>query len=84
MADLREVIGFSSFAVLTYYGLANASAWTLPIEQRRWPRWLGGLGVGLCALLAGTLPLPSVIGGIALLATGSLVWLARRARKRSS
>lgn len=84
VADLREAIGFSSFAVLTYYGLANASAWTLSVEQRRWPRWLAGLGVGLCALLAGTLPLPSVIGGITLLATGSLVWLVRRGRGRPS
>lgn len=27
--DLREAIGFSSFAVLIYYAVANASAWTL-------------------------------------------------------
>jgi len=80
VADLREAIGFSSFAVLTYYGLANASAWTLAAEQRRWPRWLAGLGVGLCVLLAVTLPLLSVLGGAALLAVGSLIWLARRTR----
>ena len=30
VADLRGAIGFSSFAVLTYYAIANASAWTLP------------------------------------------------------
>ena len=29
-ADVRSAIGFSSFAVLTYYAVANASAWTLP------------------------------------------------------
>jgi hypothetical protein len=29
VADLRGAIGFSSFAVLTYYALANASAWRL-------------------------------------------------------
>src|SRR5215207_6413745 len=28
--DLRGAIGFSSFAVLTYYAIANASALTLP------------------------------------------------------
>jgi basic amino acid/polyamine antiporter, APA family len=44
-ADLRGAIGFSSFAVLTYYVLANASAWRLPNEERRWPRWLAGLGL---------------------------------------
>lgn len=46
VADLRGAIGFSSFTVLTYYGLANASAWTLTGTQRRWPRWLAGPGVG--------------------------------------
>ena len=28
-SDLRGVIGFSSFTVLVYYAIANASAWTL-------------------------------------------------------
>lgn len=84
VADLRGAIGFSSFAVLTYYALANASAWRLTAEERRWPRWLAGLGVVLCVLLALTLPLVAVVGGLALLATGSLTWLAtRRARRRS-
>lgn len=81
VADLREAIGFSSFAVLTYYGLANASAWTLTGAERRWPKWLAGLGVGLCALLAVTLPLVSVVGGAGLLAVGSLVWLATSSRR---
>jgi basic amino acid/polyamine antiporter, APA family len=77
VADLRGAIGFSSFAVLTYYGLANASAWTLSGHERRWPRWLAGLGVALCALLAVTLPAVAVGGGVALLAVGSLTWWAR-------
>lgn len=75
-ADLREAIGFSSFAVLTYYGLANASAWRLDEHERRWPRWLAGLGVALCATLALTLPSTAVIGGLILLTTGSLAWFA--------
>jgi APA family basic amino acid/polyamine antiporter len=75
VADLREAIGFSSFAVLTYYALANASAWTLSDTERRWPRWLAALGVALCLVLAVTLPLVAVLGGVALLATGSAVWL---------
>jgi APA family basic amino acid/polyamine antiporter len=82
VADLRGAIGFSSFAVLTYYGLANASAWTLTGDERRWPRWLAGAGVLLCALLAVTLPPVAVIGGVILLATGSLIWLVTR-RTRS-
>jgi basic amino acid/polyamine antiporter, APA family len=80
-ADLRGAIGFSSFAVLTYYALANASAWTLTVQERRWPRWLSASGGVLCIGLAVTLPLVAVLGGVALLALGSLAWLAtRRAR----
>jgi basic amino acid/polyamine antiporter, APA family len=84
VADLRGAIGFSSFAVLTYYALANASAWTLRAADRRWPRWLAGLGVGLCGLLALTLPAVAVGGGLALLLVGSFTWwVLRRARRRS-
>ncbi|MEX0658629.1 MAG: amino acid permease [Egibacteraceae bacterium] len=81
-ADLRGAIGFSSFAVLTYYALANASAWTLTDGQRRWPRWIAGLGVALCIVLAFTLPAVAVVGGLILLGAGSLVWLATRQLRR--
>ena len=33
--DLRGAIGFSSFGVLLYYVVANASAFTQPREHRR-------------------------------------------------
>lgn len=78
VADLRGAIGFSSFAVLTYYALANASAYTLGDDQRRWPRWLAALGLLLCIVLAFTLPFVAVAGGLILLATGSIGWLATR------
>lgn len=80
VADLRGAIGFSSFAVLTYYAIANASAWTLPAAQRRWPRPIAGLGVVGCVALAFTLPRQSVIGGGIVLAMGALLWLVRRDR----
>lgn len=80
VADLRQAIGFSSFAVLAYYALTNASAWTLAASERRWPRWLAGLGVGLCGLLAVTLPVAAVVGGVVVLAAGSLVWMVTRRR----
>jgi APA family basic amino acid/polyamine antiporter len=38
--DVRAVIGFSSFGVLVYYAVANASAFTQDARHRRWPRWL--------------------------------------------
>ena len=80
LADLRDAIGFSSFAVLVYYGLANLSAWTQPPEQRRWPRIVQVGGVLGCALLAFTLPPASVVTGLAVLAVGGATWplLVRR------
>jgi APA family basic amino acid/polyamine antiporter len=84
VADIRAAIGFSSFAVLTYYALANASAWTLTSDQRRWPRWLAALGLVLCVLLAVMLPLTSVLGGIVLLVVGSAVWRFSRPGAASS
>ncbi|MDR9450487.1 MAG: amino acid permease [Acidimicrobiia bacterium] len=78
LADLRGAIGFSSFAVLNYYAIANASAWTLPPHQRRWPRGLAVLGIIGCVLLAFTLPSSSVIGGLSVLALGVLIRAARQ------
>lgn len=70
VADLRGAIGFSAFAVLVYYGIANASAFTLSASERRWPRWLAGTGIVGCGVLALTLPLASVLGGLAVFAVG--------------
>jgi hypothetical protein len=47
------VIGFSSFGVLIYYAVANASAFTQPAAHRRWPRWLKLLGIAGCLTLVG-------------------------------
>ncbi|HWH32458.1 MAG TPA: amino acid permease [Egibacteraceae bacterium] len=82
VADLRGAIGFSSFAVLAYYALANASAWTLPAAQRRWPRGLAAFGVAGCAVLALALPRASVAAGVTVLGAGSLAWLTTRRRRR--
>jgi APA family basic amino acid/polyamine antiporter len=78
VADLRGAIGFSSFTVLTYYAVANASAWTLPREARGRTRALAGCGLVGCIGLAATLPASSVVLGGAVLAAGALVWWIRR------
>ncbi|MDQ2750646.1 MAG: APC family permease [Actinomycetota bacterium] len=70
--DLRGVIGFSSFGVLVYYGIANASAFTQPPEQRRWPRALNVFGAAGCVVLALSLPVASLVAGAAVLAMGLL------------
>jgi basic amino acid/polyamine antiporter, APA family len=77
VADIRDAIGFSSFAVLTYYAVANASAYTLKARERRWPRWLASCGVAGCGILAVSLPVSAVIGGSALLLAGAAVFMLR-------
>ncbi len=77
-ADLRGAIGFSSFAVLTYYAIANASAFTQTDSERRWPKWLQILGFVGCAVLALSLPIASVIGGASVLAAGAIAWWIRQ------
>jgi APA family basic amino acid/polyamine antiporter len=78
-ADLRGVIGFSSFGVLLYYAVANASAWTQTGVDRRFPRGLQVLGVAGCLLLVVTLPWTSVVVGILVLLVGLAGrFLARR------
>jgi APA family basic amino acid/polyamine antiporter len=77
VADVRDVIGFSSFCVLTYYAIANASAWTLPRPQLRWPRVLAAVGLVGCAVLALTLPVTSALTGAVVLGVGAVVWFVR-------
>lgn len=79
--DLRGVIGFSSFGVLVYYGIANSAALTQPADQRRWPRALHALGIVGCAVLVATLPLISVSAGLIMFAIGLTGrWLILRHR----
>jgi APA family basic amino acid/polyamine antiporter len=83
-ADVLTVVGFSSFGVLVYYAVANASAFTL--RERQWyaPRALNVVGAAGCLLLAFTLPASSVLTMTAVLALGLggrgvvLAWRRRR------
>jgi basic amino acid/polyamine antiporter, APA family len=78
--DLRDAIGFSSFGVLVYYAIANASALTLrPAAAAPWPS-VPIVGLAGCLLLAGTLPGRSVLAGLAVFAVGLAVWLVRHGR----
>jgi APA family basic amino acid/polyamine antiporter len=79
LADVRGAIGFSSFAVLLYYAIANASALTLGPGERRWPRFVPALGVAGCLVLAFTLPVSSVAAGAAVVAAGALTYAVRGA-----
>ena len=74
VSDVRGVIGFSSFAVLLYYAIANASAWTLG------RRLIPAAGVAGCVVLAFALPPASIIVGTAVLAAGAAIYAIRRSR----
>ncbi|MFE7111496.1 APC family permease [Streptomyces sp. NPDC057575] len=77
-ADLRGAIGFSSFGVLVYYAIANASAFTLTPAEGRPARIIPVVGLAGCLVLAFALPLSSVISGAAVLALGAAAYGARR------
>ncbi|OBG67312.1 MULTISPECIES: APC family permease [unclassified Mycobacterium] len=81
-ADLRDAIGFSSFAVLIYYAVANASAFTLGRDEGRPHRVIPITGLIGCVLLAFAMPLSSVLSGLAVLAIGVAAYAIRRARAK--
>ncbi|MFF8288403.1 APC family permease [Streptomyces sp. NPDC016309] len=72
-ADVRGAIGFSSFGVLVYYAIANASSWTLGSG-----RVLAAAGLAGCLALAFALPITSVLAGLAVLAAGAVLYAVRR------
>ncbi|MER6023460.1 APC family permease [Streptomyces anulatus] len=79
MVDVRGAIGFSSFGVLAYYAVANASAWTLTPADGRPARIIPVVGLGGCVVLALALPASSVISGAAVLAVGAAAYGIRSA-----
>jgi APA family basic amino acid/polyamine antiporter len=74
--DVRGAIGFSSFAVLVYYAIANAAAWTL--DRKVIPT----VGLAGCLLLALALPASSIIVGAVVLAIGAAGYGLRRITDR--
>ncbi|MFJ1999902.1 APC family permease [Streptomyces chartreusis] len=83
--DVRGAIGFSSFGVLAYYAVANASAWTLGSAPAA--RVVPAVGLLGCVVLAFSLPGVSVAVGAGVLAVGVAaygvrLWVAGRAGAR--
>ncbi|MBB5161884.1 APC family permease [Mycobacterium sp. AZCC_0083] len=70
--DVRGAIGFSSFAVLLYYAIANASAMTLRGKV------IPVAGLVGCVVLAFSLPVSSVLTGVAVVAVGAAAYVVRR------
>ena len=78
VADVRAAIGFSSFAVLLYYAIANASAWTLSPSPAR--RVIPAVGLAGCLLLVVTLPHGAALTGLAAVVLGAAIWAIQRLR----
>ncbi|GAB2961468.1 APC family permease [Streptomyces heilongjiangensis] len=81
--DVRGAIGFSSFGVLAYYAVANASAWTL--SSAPVARIVPVVGLVGCVVVAFALPWVSVAVGAAVLGAGAAAygvrwWWHRRGR----
>ena len=74
--DVRGAIGFSSFGVLAYYAVANASAWTLGSAPT--PRVVPAVGLLGCVVLAFALPGVSVAVGAGVLVVGVVAYGVRR------
>jgi amino acid transporter len=77
-ADLRGAIGFSSFAVLIYYAVANASAFTLGPDEGRPHRAIPVIGLVGCVVLAFAMPPSSVLAGVTVLGIGIAAYAIRR------
>jgi len=82
LLDVGEAIGFSSFTVLAYYAIANASALTLSRQERRWPWPLAALGLAGCVLVAASLPARTVLSGLAVLLLGLVAFAITRSLRR--
>jgi APA family basic amino acid/polyamine antiporter len=76
--DLATSVAFSSFCVLVYYAIANASAWTL--SSAATSRVLPLLGLIGCLGLAASLPIRTVAIGGLIVGAGALTYALRRPR----
>ena len=75
LGDLATSVAFSSFCVLVYYAIANASALTLASHPA--VRAPALVGLGGCLVLAGFLPGSTVLAGGVVVLTGAAVYLVR-------
>jgi APA family basic amino acid/polyamine antiporter len=78
VVDVRSAIGFSSFAVLLYYAIANTAAMTLPSKP------IPALGFTGCVVLAFALPAASVLTGAGVVALGAAAYALHRRTQHQS
>ena len=81
VADLREVIGFSSAGVLFYYLVTNVAAWSQGDGHRLYARAWQLVGAVGCVVLVVSLPGTSLVGAVAVLLCGVVGRLVARRRR---
>lgn len=75
LVDLRGAIGYASFLLLTYYGIAHACAWSL--DRSPVGRLVPALGLMGSIAIGVLLPWQSVVAGVITLALGAFTGWAR-------
>lgn len=81
LGDIKTTWSFSAFTVLVYYGLTNLSALRLPVEARRFPRWVAWAGLVSCFGLAFFVEWQVWLAGLGLLGLGFIVRAGMKARR---
>ena len=72
-------IGLSSFAILSYYAIANLAAYRQPRSETARAKWLNLLGLGLCVLLGLSVPFGGLVLGAAILSLALILRWGLRA-----
>ena len=80
--DIRGAIGFSSFAVLSYYAVTNASALTLRGDEGRPPRIVPIVGLLGCLVLGLSMPIPSLAAGTIVSVIGVFYYVTQKGIRR--
>lgn len=79
--DPLWLVGLSSTGVLAYYAIGHYSALAQPASERFLPPVVPVIGLVLCVLLVVTLPLASLLAGLAWAAVGVLWFVLARRRR---
>jgi APA family basic amino acid/polyamine antiporter len=82
--DIRGAIGFSSFAVLSYYAVTNRSALTLREDEERPPRIVPVVGLLGWLALAVFMPTQSIVAGVLVSVIGIVYYDTREGLARKS
>jgi APA family basic amino acid/polyamine antiporter len=73
IGNVKITWSFSAFTVLVYYALTNLSALRLSAQERLYPKWIAGVGLAGCLVLAFWVEQQIWLIGLGLIVAG-LVW----------